>query len=350
MRRPDPSFWRGRPVLLTGHTGFKGGWAALMLDTLGARVTGLALDPEPGFAAHDDLGGAATIDRDLRRDIRLPGAYKDAVPAGGVVLHLAAQAIVGRGYRNASGTWATNLDGTRALLDAIDEQPVASAVIVTSDKVYRQTGASRPFVESDPLGGDDPYSASKAACELLVASYRKAGRLGTGVATARAGNVIGGGDLGEDRLIPDLVRAALAGHPLVIRHPDATRPFQHVLDVLCGYLVLAEDLALGSAPDAVNFGPAEAEISVREMLDLWGQTTGDAIDWRPSDAPTYPEQQRLALDSMLAQATLGWSPSLGVAASVSETARWYHDWRAGRDMTAIGRTRIKTYLQREMVA
>lgn len=321
-----------------------------MLDTLGARVTGLALDPQPGFAAHDALGGAATLDRDLRRDITLPGAFKDAVPAGGVVLHFAAQAIVGRSYRDPSGTWATNLDGTRALLDAMDERPVASAVIVTSDKVYRQAGATRPFVETDPLGGDDPYSASKASCELLVASYRKSGRLGAGVATARAGNVIGGGDLGEDRLIPDLVRAVRARAPLVIRHPDATRPFQHVLDVLCGYLVLAEDLATGSVPDAVNFGPAEAEISVREMLELWGRATGDAIDWRPGDAPTYPEQQRLALDSTLAQAALGWAPSMGVAAAVAETARWYRDWHAGRDMAAIGRASIKTYLQGEMVA
>ncbi|MCM2563767.1 CDP-glucose 4,6-dehydratase [Lutimaribacter sp. EGI FJ00015] len=350
MRRPDPSFWRGRPVLLTGHTGFKGGWTALMLDALGARVTGLALDPEPGLSAHDALGGAARLDRDLRRDIRATGAIGDAVPEGGVVLHLAAQAIVGRGHRDPSGTWSANLDGTRTLLDAAAGMPIAAAVIVTSDKVYRQTGARRPFVEADALGGEDPYSASKAACELLVASYRKAGRITVPIATARAGNVIGGGDLGEDRLIPDLVRAMAAGQSLRLRHPDATRPFQHVLDVICGYLLLAETLASGPAPEAVNFGPAEAETRVRDLLDLWARATGTAIDWAQDAAPAYPEQPRLALDSSLACTALGWAPLMSVGMAAAETACWYRDRLAGRDMAKISRDTIQTYLHGDLIA
>ena len=345
VRRPDPAFWRGRPVLLTGHTGFKGGWAALMLDALGARVTGLALDPEAQWSGHDMLGAAVTYAAEFRRDLRSDGALAGAVPAGGIVLHLAAQALVGRGYRDPAGTWSANLGGTQTLLDALDATPVAAAVIVTSDKVYRQSGAARPFVEDDPLGGDDPYSASKAACELLVASYRKAGRLGPGVATARAGNVIGGGDWGEERLIPDLVRASVAGQPLMIRHPEATRPFQHVLDVICGYLLLAEDLVAGTAPTAVNFGPAEKEASVREMLDLWEQSTGEAVDWHHMPAPAYPEQSRLALDSSVARRQLRWSPAMGVVQSVAETARWYRMWREGQDMRAHGRDHVRRFLQ-----
>jgi CDP-glucose 4,6-dehydratase len=320
-----------------------------MLNALGARVTGLALDPEPGLSAHDALGGVAVLNRDLRRDIRAPGAFRDAVSHGCVILHLAAQAIVGKGHRDPSGTWTTNLDGTRGLLDAAASTPVAATVIVTSDKVYRQTGERRHFVEGDPLGGEDPYSASKAACELLVASYRTVGRMTGPIATARAGNVIGGGDLGQDRLIPDLVRALQVRQPLRLRHPDATRPFLHALDVICGYLLLAENLAIGEAPEAVNFGPADSEISVLDMLALWESVAGTAIDWKQDSHSDYPEQLRLALDSSIARRALGWTPSMATEPAVDQTVCWYRNWLGGHEMDEISRAAVQHYLRGDVI-
>ncbi len=323
MRAPDRGFWAGRRVLLTGHTGFKGAWAARMLAALGAKVTGLALDPGTP-SAFRALGVAGVLERDLRIDL---STASPALPACDLALHFAAQAIVSEGYRDPAGTWAANLTGTLHLLSALREAP-CPAVIVTSDKVYRND-AARAFVESDPLGGDDPYSASKAAVEILVASHRAS--FGLQLATARAGNVIGGGDFGRDRLVPDLVRAGQAGRPLVLRNLSATRPFQHVLDVVTGYLLLAEDLAAGKAPPAVNFGPAEAEISVAELLALWAEVAGP-LDWHAPPAPPMPEKSRLALDSSLARAALGWAPRFSTRAAVADTARWYGLWAAGHDM------------------
>lgn len=341
VRRPDPAFWAGKRVLLTGHTGFKGAWAARMLATLGARVTGFAQDPLPGPSGFDLLGVGRSLE-DRRGD--LSGG---ALPVSGqdIVLHLAAQAIVSAGYRDPARTWASNVMGTLHLLDAMRGSGVQAAVIVTSDKVYRNEGAARPFVESDPLGGDDPYSASKAACEILVASHRASLADLPALATARAGNVIGGGDFGVDRLIPDLVRAQMAGQILALRNPAATRPFQHVLDVVAGYLLLAEDLMAGTAPPAVNFGPAEAELSVAQMLDHWQAATGAPVAWRQPDAPPMAEKSRLALDSGLAKTALGWQPAFGVAAAVAETARWYEMWQAGHDMARASDDRIAQYLQ-----
>ena len=345
--RPDPAFWAGRRVLLTGHTGFKGAWAARMLAALGARVTGFALDPAPGPSGFDALGVAAGLARDLRGDLRDGPAVAQAVEGAEIVLHMAAQAIVSQGYRDPKGTWDSNLTGTLHVLQGLRGSGARAAVIVTSDKVYRNT-AARAFVESDPLGGDDPYSASKAACEILVASHRASFADLSPIATARAGNVIGGGDFGQDRLIPDLVRAALAGKPLSLRNPDATRPFQHVLDVVAGYLLLAEALARGTAPHSVNFGPAEAELSVRALLDHWQAASGAPLDWQPAEGPPMPEKPRLALDSGLARQSLGWEPRHTTARAVADTARWYRDWAAGADMTAASDAAINAYLGETM--
>jgi CDP-glucose 4,6-dehydratase len=260
------------------------------------------------------------------------------------VLHFAAQAIVSEGFRDPAGTWGANVTGTLHLLEALRGAGVQAAVIVTSDKVYRNAGVGRPFVEGDALGGDDPYSASKAGCEILVASHRASFADLPPLGTARAGNVIGGGDFGRDRLIPDMVRARLAGVPVVLRAPDSTRPFQHVLDVVSGYLVLAEALVAGGAPQAVNFGPSEAELSVRDLIGHWERAAGP-VDWRLSDAAPMPEKARLALDSGLAARALGWRPRLGTAAAVAETARWYADWQAGHDMAAATDARIKAWLE-----
>lgn len=344
VRRPDPQFWAGRRVLVTGHTGFKGAWAARMLSALGARVTGFALDPAPEASAFAALGVGAVLERDIRGDLGDADAVAGAVQGTDIVLHLAAQAIVSEGYRDPAGTWATNVTGTLHLLQALRGSGAQAAVIVTTDKVYRNT-LPRAFAETDPLGGDDPYSASKAACEVLAESHRASFADLPPMATARAGNVIGGGDFGRDRLIADLIRAQMAGQPLEVRNPDATRPFQHVLDVVAGYLLLAQALATGDAPQAVNFGPLEAELSVRDMLAEWGQATGAPPDWRAMAAPPMAEKPRLALDSRLARRALGWAPRLTTRAAVAATAGWYAAWAAGQDMTTAGDATIRTCLE-----
>jgi CDP-glucose 4,6-dehydratase len=328
---PDAAFWRGRRVLVTGHTGFKGAWACRMLALLGAEVTGIALDPEPGPSAFEAMRVAGVLAADIRADIRdgarLVRILRAARPD--VVLHMAAQALVGRSHRDPAATFAANVAGTINLLEALRGLPgVAAALVVTSDKVYRNDGSGRPFAEGDPLGGEDPYSASKAAAEIAVASWRASFSpelppLGT----ARAGNVIGGGDFSEMRIIPDLVRAQIAGTPLVVRRPDSTRPFQHVLDVLRGYLMQAERLAGGTAPLALNFGPRDGEIRVRDLLALWGD-----VAWQQAEGPVIEEARRLALDSTLAGRTLGWHPLLDTPRAIAATAAWYAAWREGADM------------------
>jgi CDP-glucose 4,6-dehydratase len=335
---PDPAFWRGTRVLVTGHTGFKGAWLVRMLAEMGAEVTGIGLPPDAP-SAYAALGIGRLLAADHRADLRdaapLAALVRAARPE--IVLHLAAQALVAEGYRDPVGTFATNVGGTIHLLEALRGlQGLRCALIVTSDKVYRNNGEGRPFTETDPLGGHDPYSASKAACEIAVASWRAsfASELPP-IVTARAGNVIGGGDFGAHRLVPDLVRALREGEALQLRRPDATRPFQHVTDVNRGYLLLAERAARDPAcPPAVNFGPADGELSVRALLDLWGRATGRPVAWEALPAPPMEEASRLALDSSLAGRELGWHPALDTPAAVAETARWYAGWLAGKDMAA----------------
>lgn len=330
-------------MLVTGHTGFKGAWLCRMLAALGAEVTGIALDPEPGPTAFAALGVADVLAADHRADLR-DGAMLARLVHGArpeVVLHLAAQALVGRGHADPAGTFASNVTGTIHLLEALRGlKGVLAALIVTSDKVYRNEGLGRPFVEADALGGEDPYSASKAAAEIAVASWRVSfGPALPPLATARAGNVIGGGDFAEMRIIPDLVRAQLAREALVVRRPDATRPFQHVLDVLRGYLMQAEALAAGTAPPALNFGPRDGEIRVRDLLALWGD-----VAWRQAEGPMMPEAKRLALDSSLAGRALGWHPVLDTPRAIAATAAWYAAWRAGADMPRAAEAEIAAIL------
>ena len=339
MRRPDPAFWSGRRVLLTGHTGFKGAWLALMLTALDARVTGLALEPEPGPALFPLLATGLRLQHhvaDLRDRAAVRRIVHEAQPA--IVLHLAAQALVPRGYADPVGTFAVNLDGTLHLLDALRGQTgIAAAVLVTTDKVYRNLGDGRRFRETDPLGGEDPYSASKAAAEISVACWRSSFRAELPpLCTARAGNVIGGGDFAPTRLVPDIVRAAGGDTSLTLRYPRATRPWQHVLDVLAGYLLLAEHVATarGDAPPAMNFAPIEDdESTVIDMLDAFALAFDARLPWRQQPDPP-PEAPRLALDPALAVATLGWRPRFDRQAMICATAGWYAAWRRGEDMAA----------------
>jgi CDP-glucose 4,6-dehydratase len=346
-------FWRDRRVLLTGHTGFKGAWMSLWLRRLGARVTGLALPPvaEPNLwnilgAGPRDAEGGRSVFADIR-DAELVGEIVARADPQ-IVIHMAAQALVRESYRDPLATYATNVMGTAALLQACRSLPrLECVVIVTSDKVYENHGEGRAFEESDRLGGHDPYSNSKACTELLTASFRDSfyGR-GPPIATARAGNVIGGGDWSEDRLIPDCIRALRSGKAVNLRFPDAIRPWQHVLEPLSGYLALAEGLvkAPGRTPRAVNFGPDPASFcTVREVVEAFSARFGGKPGWVRDPTPQPAEAHTLTLSSALAARSLGWRPALGIRETLSWTTEWYRAHRAGDDMLAFSEAQIARY-------
>jgi CDP-glucose 4,6-dehydratase len=347
VRQPDPTFWRGRRVLLTGHTGFKGAWLALMLTELGAEVVGIALPPEPGPSLFSLLRPGLRLthhEADIRDAATLVSLLHAANAS--IILHLAAQSLVTRGFADPAGTFAANLTGTVNLLEAMrGRAEIEAALVVTTDKVYRNLADGRRFREHDPLGGHDPYSASKAAAELAVSAWRASFHDDLPeLATARAGNVIGGGDFAPTRLVPDIVRARTGAAPLVLRHPDATRPWQHVLDVLRGYLLQAEYLAQGgeSAP-ALNFGPAERDsTAVRDVIAAFETAFGAPLPWRHEPAPA--EAPRLALDPSLAGRMLRWRPRLDRAACIEASAAWYAAWARGEDMLARSRRDVREAL------
>jgi len=347
----DASPWSGRRVFLTGHTGFKGSWLALRLARAGAAVYGYALAPdtEPNLfeaARVGDVLAGSTI-ADLRdRDV-LVKAMRRTDPE--IVLHLAAQPLVRRSYREPLATWDVNVMGTVAVLESARACPqLAGIVAVTTDKVYAHGAAPHPFAESDALGGYDPYSASKAASELAASSYRDAflRERGIAVATARAGNVIGGGDWAEERLFPDVVRAAFEHRPLAIRYPDAIRPWQHVLDAIDGYVRLGERMLAGGG-DAVarawNFGPDPRDVaSVRDVVAAASDALGvpSAFDGAPAE---FVEAATLTLDSREARARLGWSSRLRMAEAVAWTASWYRNYYDGGDAAATSLEQIAAY-------
>ena len=324
--------YRGRRVFITGHTGFKGPWLALLLARAGARVSGYALAPNTTPSLFDAACVASSLAAHTIGDVRdastLARAMDIAQPE--IVFHLAAQPLVRASYRDPAQTWSTNVMGTVNVLDAVRACPsVRAAIVITTDKCYDNKEWLWGYRETDPLGGHDPYSASKAGTELVAASYRKSFLAERGVllATARAGNVIGGGDWSEDRLIPDAARAAAAGQTLEIRSPHATRPWQHVLEALHGYLRLGNRLLDGDAAlaDAFNFGPEPRDnVSVgtvlRGLRAHWPE-----LEWKhcPPPGAAPHEARNLYLDAARAHMLLGWAPRWTLDEALAATAQWY---------------------------
>ncbi len=339
--------WRGRRVFLTGHTGFKGSWLALWLADMGAEVHGYALaPPKDGFfcavGVHSHLASSTLAD--LRDLPALRHAMSAARPE--VVFHLAAQALVRQSYAEPVETFAVNVLGTAHVLEAARAvEGVRAVVCVTTDKVYENREWPWAYRENDPLGGHDPYAASKACAELVTASYRASflAAAGVQVATVRAGNVIGGGDCSMDRLVPDILRAVDAGETLVIRAPNATRPWQHVLEPLSGYLLLAERLLDGGPvfADAWNFGPADGDARpVQWIVEQLSARLGGA-PWRLDAGPRPKEAHALRLDSSRAAALLGWRPAWDLAIALDHTVAWHRAWRAGDDLAALSLAQMR---------
>jgi CDP-glucose 4,6-dehydratase len=349
MAALNPGFWGGKRVLLTGHTGFKGGWAAIWLARAGAEVTGLALPPDQTPSLFELAGVAGRVDSRIA-DIRDAAAVQAALAGErfDLVLHMAAQPIVRAAIEDPVEAFATNIMGTAHLLQALRTQPALAAVlVVTTDKVYANVGEPTAFVEADRLGGKDPYSASKAGAELVAASFAQSyfDRTGAAVATARGGNVIGGGDFSRDRLCADIVRAARAGETVVLRHPEATRPWQHVLDCLAGYFTYLQALGEGRpVPRALNFGPRPGgpHVSVGALASLGVQALG-AKPWRHEPDPASLEARTLAIDAGLAARALGFESRLDAPEAVALTMDWYRRQAAGEDALGLCLEQIEGY-------
>lgn len=336
---------RGTRVLLTGHTGFKGGWLALWLQRLGAEVHGLALDPPTRPSLYELAKLRLALASEVRADILDAAAVQACVDRvhPQLVLHLAAQPLVRESYRDPAATWAANVQGTVHVLDALrNSAHCKAALVITTDKVYENREWPHPYRECDALGGHDPYSASKAACELVVDSYRRSffAAQGLQLASARAGNVIGGGDWAAERLVPDVLAAIDAGRPVTLRHPEAVRPWQHVLEPLSGYLRLAAGLLANESglASAWNFGPEAADAQPVKAL-VAGLGARAEIDGDPGPH----EAGRLELDISRARRLLGWSPRWTLQQALQRTLDWHQAWRANADLQALCLAQIAAY-------
>jgi len=359
-RLPSPAFWAGQRVFLTGHTGFKGGWLALWLTAMGAKVHGFALAPptEPNLFAALGLAGMVGHEiGDIRDAALLAASLRRLQPE--IVIHMAAQPLVLLSYQQPVETYATNVMGTVHLLEAVRAcASVRATVIVTSDKSYENVDSLWGYRERDRMGGHDPYSNSKGCAELVTAAYASSffAPAGRALGSVRAGNVIGGGDWAADRLMTDVITALLAGRAPVLRAPGAVRPWQHVLEPLAGYLVAAEHLAAApqagaaqagaaQAGEAWNFGPdAESEVNVgavaARVCALWGGDIRPVID---ENAGRGKEARMLTLDSTKARRELGWRPRWGLDRALAETVGWYQAWARNKDMQKFTLGQIAGY-------
>jgi len=343
-------FWRGKHVFLTGHTGFKGGWLSLWLQAMGAKVHGYALNPPTETnlftVAEVGKGMASSEIADVRDADKLRQAMQAARPE--FVFHLAAQPLVRYSYAQPAETYAVNVMGTVNLLEAVRATPGVKAVInVTTDKCYENREWVWGYRENEPMGGIDPYSSSKGCAELVTAAYRRSflAPAGIALASARAGNVIGGGDWAADRLIPDFLRALEAGETLRIRSPQSTRPWQHVLEPLSGYLMLAERLYTDGATfaEAWNFGPSDEDArSVQWIVGRLAEMCKD-VNCQCDETPQPHEAHYLKLDSSKARIQLGWQPRWQLATALDKTVEWHQAWRDGQNMLATTLAQIAAY-------
>ncbi len=348
----DPAFWRGKRVLLTGHTGFKGSWLSLWLQQLGAELQGYALAPEGEHRLFD----AARVGDGMRStlaDVRDLATLRAAASAFApdIVLHLAAQPLVRQSYVDPVQTYATNVMGTVHVLEAARAAPsVRAVVVVTTDKCYENDGRAEGYREDATMGGHDPYSSSKGCAELVTSAYRRSffGAGPAAVASARAGNVIGGGDWATDRLVPDILRAFERDEPVVIRHPHSTRPWQHVLEPLSGYLVLAQRLWRdgASVAEGWNFGPRDEDAwPVQRVVEQLGARWGGGARWQLDDGVHPHEANLLKLDIAKADARLGWTPRWSLEDALGRVVDWHRAWRAGADARALCLAQISDYTQ-----
>jgi CDP-glucose 4,6-dehydratase len=347
----DPAFWQGRRVLLTGHTGFKGAWLSLWLQSLGAELTGFSngIPTEPSLY---ELAGVAEGMSSIEGDVRDAEALAAAIGAADpeVVIHMAAQSLVRRSFAEPQETYETNVMGTVNVLEGVRLQGrgVRALVNVTSDKCYENREWEWGYREDEPMGGHDPYSSSKGCAELITSAFRRSffsDPDGVRLASARAGNVIGGGDWGEDRLVPDIMRGALAGEEVRVRNPNSLRPWQHVINPLSGYLVLAQALWDSPAQAAGwNFGPTDEEARpvgwiVARLAELW---PGD-LRWALDEGHHPHEARYLKLDSSRARGRLGWLPLVGLEKTLESIVAWYEALREGEDMGAVTRGQIEAF-------
>jgi CDP-glucose 4,6-dehydratase len=346
-----PAFWQDKRVFLTGHTGFKGSWAALWLAQLGAKVSGYALAPPTQPSLFDLAKVESRLAQHVVSDIRDMAALKQAMASArpDIVIHMAAQPLVREGYSDPVATYAVNVMGTVNLLEAVRSVPSVRAVlIVTTDKCYENQDAVQNFHESDRLGGRDPYSNSKACAELAAAAYRQSFFAANGsarIATARAGNVIGGGDWAKDRLTPDLVEAFMKGKTPLIRSPHAVRPWQHVLEPLAGYLTLCEALWAGGAAEGWNFGPTPDDAKpVSWIADRLAQLWGGKAHWTLDNNADHPhEAVYLSLDIAKAAAQLDYTPRWFLDDALTSIVDWYKAYEAGEDMGRVTGEQIAAF-------
>jgi len=354
---PSPEFWKHKRVFVTGHTGFKGTWLSLLLQSMGAEVLGYALDPPTNPAMYLSTRawyGMRSVIEDVRDSVRLEDTLRNFQPE--IVLHLAAQAVVKESYLDPKLTYETNVMGTVNLLEAVRlANCIKSVVCITSDKCYESREQGSPFVEGDRMGGYDPYSSSKGCAELVIASYRNSffnpddyGRHGTLIASARAGNVIGGGDWGKNRLVPDIIRSFTDKDPVLIRSPDAIRPWQFVLEPLIGYLLLAEQLYNGNkeCSGPFNFGPnIGSSCRVWEIADRLTVLWGNGASYKIDKGEHQHETKELRIDSSKASALLGWKPRLSLNNTLKEVVAWHRSKNSDKDMFAVTSKQIESFLK-----